>query len=178
VNRGPPPRLGVDGKTSLDEFEPLLHAVETKASGLHCRLEVKPQAAIADREMNLLHSSPQMRIELLHPAMFHRIVQGLLQHTEEAKGNVWRYVVGQVVAPVVDLHLPPLAELFTETFHHPRNLKIFQSRTVQLVAETLTSVNIPECCFSTTSMRLGMSATELGKSALSCLISIANKAKR
>ena len=83
--------LRVDGKNSLHEFQPLLHAVETKPAALPCRFKVEACALFADREMNLIRCSLQLHIELPDPAVFHRIVQGFLKYTKEAKGNVRRY---------------------------------------------------------------------------------------
>ena len=71
-------RLRFDEKTALNEFQSLLHAVETKPSVLPCSFEVKAHAGITDREMNRIRRSLQLHIELPHAAMLHRIVQGFL----------------------------------------------------------------------------------------------------
>src|SRR5258708_13563717 len=44
--------LRVDEKTALNEFQSLLHPVQTKPSTLPCRFEAKPQAGITDRPPN------------------------------------------------------------------------------------------------------------------------------
>ena len=71
-------RLRFDEKTALNEFQSLLHAVETKPSALPCRFEVKAHAGITDREMNRIQRFLQLHTELPHAAMLHRIVQGFL----------------------------------------------------------------------------------------------------
>src|SRR5438309_1593341 len=59
--------LRVDGKAALNEFQPLLHSVETKPSARFCGFEIKTHSAITDREMNLIRRSMQLHIELPHP---------------------------------------------------------------------------------------------------------------
>lgn len=94
VDRGTTFGLGVDGDAALHEFQPLLHVGETKPSPRVCRFEIKAHTAITDCEMNFIRRSIQLHIELPHSAMLCRVVQGSLQHAEEAKGNVRRYEVG------------------------------------------------------------------------------------
>jgi len=74
------PRLGCEStkKTATNEFQSLLHAVETKPSALPCRFEVKAHAGITDREMNRIQRFLQLHTELPHAAMLHCIVQGFL----------------------------------------------------------------------------------------------------
>src|SRR5882762_7258331 len=75
LDRGTTFVLGVDGKTSLNEFQPLLHVVEAKPPARLCRFEIKAHAAITDREMNLIRRSIQLHIELPHPAVLLRVMQ-------------------------------------------------------------------------------------------------------
>jgi hypothetical protein len=70
--------LRVNGKAASYEFQTLLHAVETKPTGLPCLCDIKAQTAISDREMNLIRGGPQLSIELSRPAMLDRVVQGFL----------------------------------------------------------------------------------------------------
>src|SRR3977135_3573270 len=78
VDRGTTFGLGVDGKAALNELQPLLHVVATKPSARLCRFEIKAHAAITDREMNLIPRSIQLHIELPHPAVLRRVMQGCL----------------------------------------------------------------------------------------------------
>ena len=70
--------LRVDEETAPNEFQSLLHAVETKPSALPCRFEVKAHAGITGREMNRIQRFLQLHTELPHAAMLHCIVQGFL----------------------------------------------------------------------------------------------------
>ena len=48
--------------------------------------------------MNLIRRSPQSHFEVPYPTVFRRIVEGFLQHSEEAQRNVRRQGAGQIVA--------------------------------------------------------------------------------
>src|SRR5258708_30403812 len=73
--------LRVDEKTALNEFQSLLHAVETKPSALPCRFEVKAHAGITDREMNRIQRFFQLPTHLPPAALLPCIVQGCLLHS-------------------------------------------------------------------------------------------------
>ncbi len=51
---------------------------------------VKAYAGILNREMHLIRCSPQAHFEVPYPTVFDRVVEGLLQYSEEAKRNVCR----------------------------------------------------------------------------------------
>jgi hypothetical protein len=82
--------LRFDGERSLYQLQPLFHADEAKPS-THLRLSVKTDAAVTHTELNLIRRSPQAHFEVLYPTVFHRIVEGFLQNSEEAQRNVRRH---------------------------------------------------------------------------------------
>lgn len=51
--------LRFDGKRSLVEFQPLLHADQTQPSTSLCDFAVKANTAVTHREMNFIRGSPQ-----------------------------------------------------------------------------------------------------------------------
>ena len=65
--------------------------------------------------MNLFRRSPQSHFKVPYPTVFCRIVQSLLQYSEEAKGNVRRQRDWQIVGFEVNLHFLLLAEFLAET---------------------------------------------------------------
>lgn len=71
--------------------------------------------------MNLLRGSPQSYLEVPYPAVLHRIVEGFLQYSKEAKRSVRRQTAGQIVGLEVNLHFLLLAELSAETSHGRSN---------------------------------------------------------
>ena len=85
MDRGTTLELGFDGKRSIQEFQTLLHADEAKPSARLCRSDVKANAGVTNREMNLIRRSPQFNLEVPDPTVFCRIMQGFLQNSEEAK---------------------------------------------------------------------------------------------
>jgi hypothetical protein len=63
------PRPRCPCMNSLQEFQPLLHADETKTSALLCRFAIKAHAGIHNREMNLVRRFPQSHFEVPYPTM-------------------------------------------------------------------------------------------------------------
>jgi len=124
VDRGTALGLRFDGKRSVQDFQPLLHADEAKPSAFLSRFIVKARAGIRNREMNLTRRSPQLHFEVPYPTVFCRVVEGFLQNSEEAERNVRRQRAGQIVDFEVNLHLLLLAELLAETSHGRSNTQI------------------------------------------------------
>ena len=80
-----------DGKRSLYQLQPFLHADEAKTSThLRC-FDVKTDAAVTHTEMDLIGCPPQSDVDLLGPAVLYRVTEGFLQHSEEAKRNIRRH---------------------------------------------------------------------------------------
>jgi hypothetical protein len=73
-------------------------------------LQRQTRAGVANREINLIRRSPQSHFEVPYPTVFCRIVEGILQDSEEAKRNVRRQRAGQVVVFEFNLHLLLLGE--------------------------------------------------------------------
>jgi hypothetical protein len=90
VDRCPKIELRFDEKRSLYQLQPFFHADEAQSSTLLCSFAVKADATVSNREMNLIRRSPQSHFDVLCPTVFYRIVEGLLQHSEEAKRSVRR----------------------------------------------------------------------------------------
>src|ERR1700689_1835643 len=87
--------------------------------------------------MNLIRGAPQSHFDVLCPAVFCRIVKGLLQDSEKAKRNVRWHGAGQILALEVNPHLRLLPELFAEASHDGSYAQIFQFCRVQLVRQGL-----------------------------------------
>ena len=90
VDRGAALGLCFDCKGSVYQLQSFFHANESKALAHLCLFAIKTHPGILDREMNLISSPPQSHFEVPYPTVFCRIVQGFLQHPEEAKRNVRR----------------------------------------------------------------------------------------
>src|SRR5580704_13366844 len=133
VDGGTTLRLRVDGKRSVHQLQPLLHADETKTLAILCCFEVKARTGILNREMNLIRRSRQAYFELSYSTVFRRIVQGFLRNSEQAQRNVRRQRAEQVVGFEVNLHLLLRGEFFAEASHGHSNTQILQSCRVQLV---------------------------------------------
>jgi len=74
VDRGATLELRVDGKRSVKQLQPLLHADEAKPSRLLYRFAVKACAGVANPKMNLPRSCPQLHLAPLRTAVLCRIV--------------------------------------------------------------------------------------------------------
>ena len=92
VDRGTALELRFDGESSIQEFQTLLHADEAKPSASLCGFDIEAHARIADREVNLIRYSPQSHFDAPYSTVFRRVMESLLQHSEEAKSNVWGVV--------------------------------------------------------------------------------------
>ena len=59
-------------------------------------------------QLNFIRYILEGYFELVHTAVFHRIMKGFLQNTEEAQRNVIRKVFRKAVAAKVNLDVLPL----------------------------------------------------------------------
>src|SRR5208282_3637409 len=90
VDRGTTLWSRIYRQRSLHEFQPFLHVDESKPLARPCRFDVKSRARVANRKVNFIRRSPQSHFEMAYPTVLRRIVQSLLQNSEEAKRNVRR----------------------------------------------------------------------------------------
>ena len=133
MDRGTTLELRFDRQRSLHQLQSLPHADEAKTSALPCRFAVKAHAGIPYCEMNLIRRSPQAHFEVPYSAVFHRIVEGFLQNSEEAQRRVRLQRAGQIMAGKVNVHFLLLSEFFAEASHGASNTQILQFCRVQLV---------------------------------------------
>src|SRR5271167_1829743 len=80
--------LGFNRERPVQDFQPLIHANETEPPACFCCPLIKAGSEVANRKMNLIRRTPRSHFELPYTAMFCRIVEGFLQHSEKTERNV------------------------------------------------------------------------------------------
>ena len=97
VDPGATPRLRFDYEIPIHELQSLTHADEAEpSSGLGSR-EVESVSSVADHEMDLVRRSPELHFEALDSTVFRRIVERLLENSEEAQRNVRGQLVRHIM---------------------------------------------------------------------------------
>src|SRR5262245_26767661 len=98
------PGLRLDRELPVHQFEPFLHAGKTQTTALDCFQGIKAKSRIMDDEMDNAECSTKFDVEFPHSAVFHGVVQGLLQDAEEAQRDFLRHRSRNVEMREADFH--------------------------------------------------------------------------
>ena len=90
-NGRPPGRLRFDEQLATDQLQAFPHAGEAKSqASIRRRHDIEASTLITNGEVDRVSRATKMDIELTDAAVSHRVVEGLLRHSEEAERHVWR----------------------------------------------------------------------------------------
>jgi len=81
---------------------------------------------IANCELDFVVEPTQLHFKMSHAAIFDRVVQGLLQDSEETKGDILGQSSWDIVSRKSDFNFMPLCNFSTETSACYGQAKIFQ----------------------------------------------------
>ena len=100
-------------------------------------MQIEARSRIADREVNLAVGRPQLHVDMRDAAVFRGIVQGFLQHAEEAEGSIGRQLARDVAADEGNGDLLLRGEFLTERLRGSLDSQQLEPRRVQLVRQRL-----------------------------------------
>ena len=174
------PRWGCDSIESVpfSNFSRSSMLIRPSPRPFFAASRVKAHARIPHRKMNLIRRSPQSHFEVPCPTVFYRIVEGLLQDSEEAKRNVWRQGAWQILGFEVNLHLLSAPRTLGRSLSWPQlcpDIPVLSSATRATRFEY--RLLSRELCFCNSPIRLRTSGKS-GGSWWSCSNSTANSARR
>ena len=88
-------------------------------------------------QLDLIRYRVEGYFELVHAAVFHRVVKGFLQNTEEAQRDVIRKVFAQAVTAKINLDVLPLGKLSAKAGSGRFESEVFELRRMQAVRKSL-----------------------------------------
>ena len=138
VDPGAMPRLRFDREIPIHELQSFAHADEAKPST--CRLgcgQVESLSRVCNHEMNIVPCSPQDHVEMFDVAVFRRIVERLLENSEEAQRNVRGHMVWHIMSGKINVNALLLGELVAKGAHRRGDAQRFEFGGMQLVRQRL-----------------------------------------
>ena len=133
----PRPGSAVDGHVPTYQFQPLSHTDQAEAAAGSGGRETETLPRIADHKIDGAVRSRQTDLETIHPAVFGRVVERLLENSKEAERDVRRQAVRHVTGREIDLHVLLSGELVAKASHCHRQAQQLEFRGVQLMREGL-----------------------------------------
>ena len=77
--------LRLDRKVSIHQFETFLHAGKAESTAPHCSVDIKAKTGIVNFQMKGTRGGVKFNLKFLDMAVFHGVVERLLQDPEQAK---------------------------------------------------------------------------------------------
>src|SRR4051794_22817898 len=109
--------MRLDDQLAADQLQTFLHAGEAESRAPARRIDIEANAVVANGQVEGVPGSAKAHIEMMDPAVSHRVVQGFLKDAEETERYI-RWHTGRNVLVAernLDVFLP--RELAAEPPH-------------------------------------------------------------
>ena len=126
----PASRPRVDGELSVDELHALGHARHSESTRGRRRV-VEADAAVGNREFDLVRVAPKRDVELSRATVLDRVLQRLLQDAKQGQRKVWPQALDDGLGVEVDRDVVQIGHLRAQAGSGPREPQEIQLPRVQ-----------------------------------------------
>src|SRR5689334_16110590 len=124
-------RLGCNEYLPVDQVHSFSHADKAEAVAIHCGINIKACAIIANYELNLARRSEKLHLNVLRATVLDRVLQRFLQNPEQGERNILRHGGGYAVGLKFNAHFLTLGNFSAKPLACRDHTEVLQFRRVQ-----------------------------------------------